>query len=55
MNSAEVRKLLESRALLPLWPEVGKDILGAVAGRDLRRRPARRHQDGSPRPLEARA
>jgi hypothetical protein len=32
MNSAEVRRLLESRALLPLWPEVGKDILGLSRG-----------------------
>jgi hypothetical protein len=33
MNSIdEVRRLLESRALLPLWPEVGKDILGLSRG-----------------------
>ena len=32
MNSAEVKKLLESRALLPLWPEVGKNILGLSRG-----------------------
>jgi len=33
MNSTdEVRRLLESRALLPLWPEVGKNILGLSRG-----------------------
>lgn len=28
----EVRRLLESRVLLPLWPEVGKNILGLSRG-----------------------
>jgi hypothetical protein len=28
----EVRKLLESRAVLPLWPETGRDILGLSRG-----------------------
>jgi hypothetical protein len=32
MNSAEIKKLLESRALLPLWPEVGKHILNLSRG-----------------------
>jgi hypothetical protein len=31
-STNEVRKLLESRALLPLWPEVGKNILGLSRG-----------------------
>jgi len=31
-STKEVRKLLESRALLPLWPEVGKNILGLSRG-----------------------
>jgi hypothetical protein len=40
MNLAEVRKLLDSRPLLPLWPEVGRDILGLSRGAtyDLARR-----------------
>jgi hypothetical protein len=32
ISTKEVRKLLESRALLPLWPEVGKNILGLSRG-----------------------
>ena len=32
MSISDVRKLLESRALLPLWPEVGNDILGLSRG-----------------------
>ena len=31
-STNEVRRLLESRALLPLWPEVGKNILGLSRG-----------------------
>jgi hypothetical protein len=31
-STKQVRKLLESRALLPLWPEVGRDILGLSRG-----------------------
>jgi hypothetical protein len=32
LSTNEVRKLLQSRALLPLWPEVGKNILGLSRG-----------------------
>ena len=28
----EIKKLLDSRALLPLWPETGKTILGLSRG-----------------------
>jgi hypothetical protein len=31
-STDEVRKLLDSRALLPLWPETGRDILGLSRG-----------------------
>jgi hypothetical protein len=31
-STNEVRKLLDSRALLPLWPETGKSILGLSRG-----------------------
>ena len=31
-STNEVRKLLDSRALLPLWPETGKNILGLSRG-----------------------
>jgi hypothetical protein len=32
MTTDEVKKLLNSRALLPLWPETGRDILGMSRG-----------------------
>jgi hypothetical protein len=32
MNLSEVSKLLKSRALLPLWPEVGRNIFGLSRG-----------------------
>jgi hypothetical protein len=31
-SANEVRKLLDGRALLPLWPETGKNILGLSRG-----------------------
>jgi len=31
-STNEVKKLLDSRALLPLWPETGRDILGLSRG-----------------------
>ena len=31
-STNEVRKLLDSRALLPLWPQTGRDILGLSRG-----------------------
>jgi hypothetical protein len=31
-STDEVKKLLDGRALLPLWPETGKNILGLSRG-----------------------
>jgi hypothetical protein len=31
-STDDVKRLLDSRALLPLWPETGKDILGLSRG-----------------------
>jgi hypothetical protein len=42
----EIRKLLTENAVLPLWPETGKLVLGLSRGGDVCGRRKGRHQDG---------